>query len=282
MKRILIPTDFSANAWNTILYAMELYKNTPCEFHILNTYEVKPVQLISTVSSQRVGHYYDAVKIESKEGLEMILEDISNSGPDPKHIFKTFSKSGSLLEIVAQMTVADHFDQIVIGTKGATGAKEIFLGSNTHRIIKNIECCPILVVPDDVFFENITNIAFATNFERVYYKSEITPILQLAKQQGATVRMIHVYDKPELDIVQTYNSTSLERYFKDIKHDFHVIHNFSNLEKAIQSFIEELEVNLLVMINYEHSFIERLTRESVIKKMTFHTTIPFLVIPSDN
>ncbi len=282
MKQILIPTDFSANAWNTILYAMELYKNIPCEFHILNTYEVKPVQLIGTVSSQRVGHYYDAIKIESGEGLEMILDDINNSGPDPKHVFKTYSKSGSLIEIVREMTTDNHFDQIIIGTKGATGAKEIFLGSNTHRIIKNIHSCPILVVPDDVFFEDISNIAFATNFERIYYRSEITPILELAKYQDASVRMIHVYDKPGLDIVQTYNSTSLERYFKGVKHDFHVIHDFSNIEKAIESFVEELEINVLAMINYEHSFIERITREAIIKKITFRTTIPFLVIPADN
>ncbi len=282
MKQVLIPTDFSANAWNTILYAMELFKNIPCEFHILNTYEVKPTKLVSTVSSQRVGYYYDAIKIESEEGLEMILEDISSAKPDPKHAFKTVSKSGSLVEIVQKMTSDTHFDMIVIGTKGATGAKEIFLGSNTHRIIKNINNCPILVVPDDVFFENISNIAFATNFEKVYYRSEIAPILDMAKKHNASIRMIHVYDEPGLDIVQTYNSSSLERYFKNVKHDFHVIHDFSNLEKAIQSFVEELEIDVLVMINYEHSFIERLVRESVIKKITFHTTIPFLVIPSDN
>jgi len=36
------------------------------------------------------------------------------------------------------------------------------------------------------------------------------------------------------------------------------------------------------MIKYKHSFIERVTREPVIKKMTFHTTIPVLVIPADN
>ncbi len=282
MKRILIPTDFSANAWNTVLYTMELYRKIPCEFHILNTYELKPLQLFSTVSSQRVGHYYDAVKMESEKGTEMIVDDIGNANPDPNHVFKTISKSGPLTKIVQEMTHDNHFDMIVIGTKGATGAKEVFLGSNTHRIIKNIDNCPILVIPDDAFFEDISKIGFATNFERMYYRSEINPILDLAKYQNASIRMIHAYDKPGLDTIQTYNSTSLEQYFKGVKHDFHVIHDFSNIEKAIQAFVEELEIDVLAMINYEHSFIERLTREAVIKKITFHTTIPFLVIPSDN
>ncbi len=282
MKRILIPTDFSDNAWNTILYAMELYKDVPCEFHILNSYEVKPVQLISTVSSQRIGHYYDIVKTKSEESLVMILDDITNSNPNSNHVFKSISKAGSFRKVMKRVVKAGHFDIIVIGTKGATGAKEVFLGSNTQKIIRSIDDCPILVVPEDAFFESISEIAFATDFERVYYKAEIKPIIDLAIYQQATVRMIHVYDKPKLNKVQCYNSSTLEQYFKEVKYDFHVIPDFSTIEKAIQGFIEELEIDVLAMINYEHSFIERLTREAVIKKITFHTTIPFLVIPSDN
>ncbi len=282
MKRILIPTDFSANAWNTILYAMELYKNVVCEFHILNTYEVKPVQLVSTVSSQKIGYLYDSIKIGSQEGLKMILDDIGNANPDAKHTFKAISKSGPFIKMV-QETVADTiFDTIIIGAKGMTETKEFFLGSNTQRLIKNIHNCPILVVPEDSFFQKISEIAFATDFERIYYKAEIKPIINLAKDHNATIRMIHVYDKPKLTEVQNYNFNSLEQYFKNITYDFHSIPDFSTVEKAIQAFIEELEIDILVMINYKHSFIERLTREAVIKKITFHTSIPFLIIPSDN
>ncbi|MEW7290015.1 universal stress protein [Aquimarina sp. 2304DJ70-9] len=282
MKRILIPTDFSDNAWNTILYAMELYKDIPCEFHILNTHELKPMQLLTTQSSQKVGHLYDIFKKESKEGLKMILDDIGNSAPDSAHVFKTISKSGTFIKVMEEVVENDHFDMIIIGTKGATGAKEIFLGSNTQKVIRHIDDCPILVVPDESFFEEISAIAFATDFERVYYKSEIRPIVSLAKSQNATVRMVHVYDKPQLNKIQHHNSTTLEQCFKTVKYDFHVIQEFSTLEKAIQAFIEELDIDILAMINYEHSFIERLTREAVIKKLTFHTSIPFLVIPSDN
>ncbi len=282
MKRILIPTDFSDNAWNAVLYAKELFKDVSCEFQILNTYEVKPVSLTTTVSSQKIGYLYESLKLESQEGLKMILDDINNAKPDSNHVFKTISKSGSLLDAIRNLTVDNHFDMIVIGTKGATGAKEVFLGSNTHKVIRNIQSCPILVVPEDSFFEEISAIGFATNFERLYYKAEIKPIVNLAKSQDATVRMIHVYDKPGLNTIQNYNSSTLDEYFKHIKYDFHVIHDFSTLEHAIQAFIDELEVDIIAMINYKHSFIERITREAVIKKMTFHTSIPFLVIPSDN
>ncbi len=282
MKRILIPTDFSDNAWNAILYAIEAYRDVPCEFYLLNTYELNPVQLLTTVSSQRIGRFYQGIKVESEQGLKMILDDIQNSKPGLEHNFKTISKSGSLLDTINRLVQLYSFDMIVMGTKGATGVKEAFLGSNTQKVIKNISNCPILVVPEDVYFEKISEIAFATDFKRLYHKAEISPILDFAKNHNATIRMIHVYDQPGLDNIQHYNSNTLEQYFKKVNYDFHVISDFSTTEKAIQACIEELEINLLIMINYEHSFIERLTKEPVIKKMTFHTNIPFLVIPSDD
>ncbi len=282
MKRILTPTDFSDNAWNAILYAIETYRDVPCEFYLLNTYELNPVQLLTTVSSQRIGRFYQGIKVESEQGLKMILDDIQNSKPGLEHNFKTISKSGSLLDTINRLIQLYSFDMVVMGTKGATGAKEAFLGSNTQKVIKNISNCPILVVPEDVYFEKISEIAFATDFKRLYHQEEISPILDFAKNHNATIRMIHVYDQPGLDNIQHYNSNTLEQYFKKVNYDFHVISDFSTTEKAIETCIEELEINLLIMINYEHSFIERLTKEPVIKKMTFHTNIPFLVIPSDD
>ena len=52
-------------------------------------------------------------------------------------------------------------------------------------------------------------------------------------------------------------------------------------EKAteINHFIEELEIDILAMVNYKHSFIEKIINEPVIKKIGFHPNIPFLVIP---
>lgn len=282
MKQILIPTDFSDNAWNTILYAIELYRNVPCEFYLLNTYDLEPVQLISIVSSQRVGHLYEAVKVESEQGLIMTIEDINNSKPGLHHTFKTISKKGSLVQNINKLSENNSFDMIIIGTKGATGGKNLFLGSTTQKVVKNVSHCPILIIPDDLYFKEISGIAFATDFERIYHKAEVAPILEFAKNHTATVRMIHIYDKPGLDPLQHYNSSSLEHYFKRVKYDFHVMPDFSTVEHAIQEFIEELEIDILVMINYEHSFIERIIKEPIIKKMTFHTVIPFLVIPADD
>ncbi|TYP74257.1 universal stress protein [Aquimarina intermedia] len=280
-KRILIPTDFSDNAWNTIVYAMQLYKGSSCQFDIVHVYDVHPSQLATTLSSQRIGFFQDLIKKESEAGLNSILDDISNSYPDSTHVFNVHSRKGDFVDVIKDMVNTQTYELICIGTKGATGARALFLGSNTHSLIKNVDRCPILVIPDEVNFSPIRSIVFATDFERIYYKAEIKPIKKIAKQFGAKVCMLHIYDAPSLSHVQNYNSGALDNYFKNLEYEFYVVPNFSGVTKGITSFIDEEDVEMLAMINYKHSFLEELIREAVIRKITFNTKIPFLVIPSD-
>ena len=38
MKNILVPTDFSASAYNAVKFALLLFEGSPCVFYFLNTY----------------------------------------------------------------------------------------------------------------------------------------------------------------------------------------------------------------------------------------------------
>ena len=48
---------------------------------------------------------------------------------------------------------------------------------------------------------------------------------------------------------------------------------------AINTFQIKTRINLLVMVQNKHTFFERLFIEPVIKKIGFHITTPFMVIP---
>ena len=38
MQNILVPTDFSNDAYNALFYASKLFKSKTCNFYLLNTY----------------------------------------------------------------------------------------------------------------------------------------------------------------------------------------------------------------------------------------------------
>ena len=280
MKRILIPTDFSENAWNAICYSLRLFQNQRCEFLLLNTYT--PAIPSSRFMAPMVNgmQMEDAVRSASEKGLAKTLERISNEFNNEKHSFQMLSSFSLLVEEVKEVVDTYGVDLIVTGTKGASGMEEIFMGSNTVRIIKATKKCPILAIPQSYDFATPSEIAFATDFNRFYSQSELQPLIDLADAFSATIRIVHVqYEIKALTELQLFNLNLLRKYFADVEHYVHTVSELNSVSRTLEVFSKELDIHLLAMLNYQHSYVERMTREPIVKRTAFHTQIPLLVIP---
>jgi nucleotide-binding universal stress UspA family protein len=165
-----------------------------------------------------------------------------------------------------------------MGTKGATGAKEILFGSNTVHVFKQVKC-PVLAVPDGFKFEPSLDILFPTDYEIDYQNKQIQPIVELSKSYQSTVHVLNVSYGKDLTEEQKRNMAKLGSLFKNITSRFHSVKN-QEITKAISDFQNKTRIDLLVMINNKHSFFENLFFKSTINQIGFHLNIPFLVIPS--
>ncbi|MGY8915228.1 MAG: universal stress protein, partial [Flavobacteriales bacterium] len=74
MKKILIATDFSEDAWNATKYAVEMYKDSDCLFYLLNTYT--PAKASGSFMSEALeGHdLEDVIKANSENALKKVVE----------------------------------------------------------------------------------------------------------------------------------------------------------------------------------------------------------------
>lgn len=93
---------------------------------------------------------------------------------------------------------------------------------------------------------------------------------------------MHINEEENLNKYQTINRNILAQYLSPLAHTFHWMPLFKSKATVIDLFLKELEIDLLAMVNYEHSFLERMTREPIIKRVAFDNTVPFLVIPYTN
>ena len=280
MQKILIPTDFSENAWNAIDYAMQLFRNKRCTFYLLNTYT--PVIPSSRFMAKMVDgvRIVDAVRETSERGLQKTVKQIKSKYGNPKHSFETISSFNLLVEEVKDIVDTFGIHLVVTGTKGASGVDEVFMGSNTVRIIKSTKKCPILAIPYNFEYVTPSEIAFATDFNRFYTTSELTPLLEMAKMFNATIRIVHVqYGIKALTELQQFNLNMLRRYLGDVEHYVHTVSELNSVSHTLEMFSKELDIHLLALLNYQHSYMEKMTREPIIKRTAFHTQIPLLVIP---
>jgi len=279
MLRILVPTDFSKCARNALTYAMHLFKDEPAEFILMHAYEPSFIKMLGNRSPYNLEVTHSKLKSKALKKLgkmrDELLEENSN------HQFSILASNGHLKEIIAGLSRTDYH-YIVMGTKGATGIREIFMGSTTYGIVTTRQQIPLLIVPENAVFTKLDNIAFATDFQRHFAKTEFQPLTLLAKLWGSTVRSIEIYKEPEFSYKQERHVAQLEKLLSDVEYSFHTMEKFASLENCINSFDEELDIDMLVMIEYSKTFFEQLVTEPIIKKMTFHTTLPFLIIPESN
>src|SRR5690606_37664680 len=154
----------------------------------------------------------------------------------------------------------ENIELIVRGSKGNSNLKDVFLGSSTVRILKSVKKCPILVIPGSAGFTSPEEIAFVTDFNRYYTHSEIQPIDQLANSYNITVRIVHIQKEiKSLTELQRFNLAVLRKYLAEVEHYVHTVSEVNSISRTLEIFTDELEIHLLAMLNYEHSYMEKIT-----------------------
>ncbi|HZJ19490.1 MAG TPA: universal stress protein, partial [Pricia sp.] len=168
-------------------------------------------------------------------------------------------------------------DLVIMGTQGATGAKEILFGTHTVNVIKKATC-PVIAVPSGFEYENPTEILFPTDYEIDYNKEQLQQLLDIAKNHIGSIAVIHVSSGYDLTETQLKNKQKLNSILAETTHLHHDLPS-QEVITAINNFQIKKHMNLLVMVQNKHTFLERLFIEPTIKKIGFHETIPFMVIP---
>ncbi len=277
MKKILLPTDFSDNAWNAICYAQLLFKEEQCDFHILHTYTPTFYRLDYMMGGPTYSAIPDMGVEVAQAGLEKTLIDIKNNFDNPKHSFQTFSTFNTPVNEIIERTTSKKFDLIIMGTQGATGAKEIFLGSHTVHVIRR-STTPVLAVPQGYAFKELKSVVFSTDYLDTYQGKNLKILKFLVKLHHAKLTVLHIKEEYELSDEQKDNKQSLNALFKNLNPDI-IEERGKLMPNAIQEYIEEHKSELLIMMNKKHSFFERILNKQNLDTIGYHTKIPLLVLP---
>ena len=280
MKRIILPTDFSENAFNAIRYAVQLFSDQHCTFYLLNTYTPASYYVgINMVNSYSALQLEQMASTHSRQGLDEVEERIKKEFVDAKHIFVKLSAFNMLISEINDLVESQNIDLVVMGTNGATGAKEVFLGSQTMHTIKRVEC-PVIVVPSSFQYEVPKEILFATDFKFDQNNRFFLLLKEISEKQIARTNILNAYYGIPLNPEQNENKEFLDSYFKNSAHIFHTAEGVDVVE-AVEEFQIKHKINFLVMIHNKHSFFENLLFKPVINQIVYHTKVPFMVIPSE-
>lgn len=278
MKKILLPTDFSANAYNAIEYALQLFKEEECTFYLLHTF-VPGSYIISSVDDGPSNMVIeDIARRNVEERLQEIQSKIAAEHAYPKHTFEVIISFSSLMSEMKSIVKEHGIDLIVMGTQGATGAKEVFLGTNTMDTIRKVKIA-VIAVPEGFTYQKPQEILFTTDL-KFSMENKYLPLLRwIGTKHIARINALNIYTGRSLEPYQEQVKNQLATYFKDNSYLFHEL-EYMSVTEAVEHFQIQHKADFLVMINNKHSYFENLLFKPVIKEIVFHTSIPFMVIPS--
>lgn len=282
MKKILVPTDFSACANNAVDFAVQSAKHFPVEVTLFHSFELK-------------GNVYTDYMGVNKEFNQALLDEVHRNLADIKRVIEetdgvivnTFVAVTPLVDAVNIAIEEKGIDLVVMGTLGATGLKEKLWGSKTAALIGKTQV-PVMVIPYEFEWRIPKKVLLVSNqFEKdpVILNCLFDMVDLFMAQLSIAVFTDEDDDKADTFIDHTHNIRQYEKMLK-MKYKEETLtasHLYgTDFEETLQWHIKENNIDILVMITYlkEKGFWDRLFHPSMTKRMSYHTNIPLLVISS--
>ncbi|MBT8234777.1 MAG: universal stress protein, partial [Bacteroidia bacterium] len=241
-KHVIVPTDFSETADRALEYARALFRSDSCSFHLLNTYTPAISHSRFMATSLHGSVMEESVQSASEQGLQELVDSLLKKNANPLHTFNTISSFNILTEEICNISEGNDIRLVVTGTTGKSGLKEVFLGSNTVRILNSAQECPILTIPPEANFTPPKQIAFITDYKRNFSAAVLQPLLDIASTYGSKIRVMHIKEEQELNKHQQSNKSILEEYLSKLTYTTHEMPYYGNKAKVIQHFLEDMEV----------------------------------------
>ncbi|APZ45472.1 universal stress protein [Polaribacter reichenbachii] len=277
-RKILLPTDFSKNAWYAIQYALELYKKDTCHFYILNVFSATSDIMKNLINLEPGSELYEVIKEKSETGLQKVLEMLKlHKYNNPKHNFETISVFNNPLEAIKNIVEKKDIEMIVMGTKGATNTSLIAYGSTAIYVMEKVRNCPVIVVPEKAKRNLPKEIVFPTSYKTHYKRRQLNSLIDVAKKCNSRIAILHIAEEEKLSEEQLENKELLEEIFEEVNYGFHTLSK-NAIETAIDVFVESRESDMVAFINKKHTFFGSILSQPLVKDITYNSNTPILVM----
>ncbi|OBX27223.1 nucleotide-binding universal stress UspA family protein [Gelidibacter algens] len=277
MKNILLLTDFSDTSKNAIRYALELFKDEHCTFYVLyvqdaTTYTTDDV--VATASSS----LYDSLINKNRIKLATYVSDLK-AEYDVEHFnFKTIVDFDSFIAAIHQSIKTKDIDVIVMGTNGATGAKETVFGSNTLKVIRRVNCTT-LIIPENFAYVAPKEMLLALDPSDQLNGKAIADFFKFLKRHSTRLHVLRVSSESDTHELPDTDKKNLNHYMTGENYLYDLVENIP-MEHAVDTYIQTHQIDMLSLIVQKESFLERLFVGSPTTKINQNTHLPLLIFHS--
>lgn len=270
MKKILVPCDFSDPAIEAYDFAMNLAAQSHAEVFVL---KVIDLPFIYETSLGTTPEYFDpSIFKDIEENAKRDFEKLKIKHPHHETAAFTVLR-GAVTFTIKQFAEENNIDLIVMGTRGASGWKEYWIGSNTEKVVR-FSHIPVLTVRKSFDLNTIKDIVFPTTLH-LDQTDLISRVKELQSFFGAKLHLLMVNTpdnmlrtKDEMDLMEEFaRHYQLTHYTLNTRNDF-------NESDGIINFAHEIKADMIAMGTHGRRGIAHLFMGSVTEDVVNHVDCP--------
>ena len=269
MKRILVPTDFSIQAENALKVAAQLAVKHNSEIHLLHSLEM-PLSINGSGDNSNLPESLFFIKLAEKNFSE-ILEKPYLQNID---VHETIGHN-EIYNDISEAVKVSGIDLVVMGSHGANGFKEMFIGSNTEKVVRTSKI-PVLVIKNNHADFQVKDFVFATDFSDEC-KPSFKEAIKFANGVDAKIHLLFVNTPGDFKTTSQANEI-MQKFVKgmDVENFTFNVYNDNSVEKGILQFAKDTNAQLIGMSTHGRKGISHFFNGSISEDLVNHANMPVI------
>jgi nucleotide-binding universal stress UspA family protein len=270
MRKILVPCDFSKPSLHAFQFAMDVASRSKgAVVHLLNVIELPVIHdsLLMPVLS-----FEKAFMDEAKEDVLKRFDKLKVKYAENNVKVVGAVEFGSPVNIIRDFVHEKFIDLIIMGSHGASGVKELFIGTTAEKVVRTSPV-PVLVIKDQMK-NTIKHIVFPNNLD----EDQVDLVMRVKALQNFFKARLHVLwiNTPlnfTSDTVTRQKLTDFAEQF-DLKNCTLSIFNHDDYEAGILAYAHMVRGNLIAMGTQGRTGLNHFFNGSKAEDVVNHVAVP--------
>ncbi len=269
MKKILVPCDFSTQAVDAFRFALDAIAQSKGEIHLVNVIEVPVVHdsLLMPVHSFEETLFKE-LKIKTDKQFVKLQDKYAKDNKKVKTKVLFGPPSSMVLDYIEDQKI----DLVIMGTKGASGVKEVLMGSNAEKIVRNASC-PVISIKKYVK-SPVKNIVFPNTLHQDQ-EALIQRVKVLQSFFKATLHVVWI-NTPSNFTRDTITHNRLEEFAKRFMLKDYTLNIFNDPyeETGVMNFTHMIGADMIAMGTHSRKGLAHILNGSVAEDIVNHVDCP--------
>ncbi len=275
MNKIIVPVDFSETAANAAKFAAYLSKGIrEAELIVYNVFE--------TIEAGSDGSPLQSDDTARKSIMEFALQSVKKELATITHakISIVVEEDDHFVDSLERYVRHNGVQLIVMGITGATRLGQIFMGSNTLKLVRR-RTVPVVIVPPDAQFKDAKNIMLISDFKDVERTIPVAQVKGLLNLFKPTLHIVNVDAEHYIELTDEYKAerSKMDDMLKEFSPEYSFIRLFDFMD-TINQVTADKNIDMIITFPKEHSFLSNIFKTSHTKKLVYHSDVPIVAIHS--